>query len=110
MGDAKKDDKHIHVASYSETFCDPVVRRAAWVGCAISAFQQLTGINVVIFYAAVIFQDTSLGANQANAVLMGVNLIAATSAAGFLSAFGRKKILLSTTIACSVCLYTTGVA
>lgn len=37
MGQAKKDEGY--VASYSETFCDPVVRRAAWIGCAISAFQ-----------------------------------------------------------------------
>jgi len=25
--------------SYSQTFCDPVIRRAAWVGCSISVFQ-----------------------------------------------------------------------
>jgi hypothetical protein len=45
----------------------------------------------VIFYAAVILQDTSLGASQSNAVLMDVNLVAVTSAAGFLSAFERRK-------------------
>jgi hypothetical protein len=41
---------------------------------------------------------------------MAVNLVAAVSATGFLSAFGRKKILLLTTIACSLSLYITGVA
>ena len=34
----------------------PAVRRAFWVGIGISVFQQITGINTVIYYAPQIFQ------------------------------------------------------
>ncbi len=65
---------------------------------------------MVIFYAGVIFKETKLGANQANAVLMAVNLVSAAASSGFLSAFGRKQILFWSTVGCTVCLYMTGIA
>ena len=41
-----------------ETFCSDNYRNASWVGVTLSAFQQLTGINAIIFYSAVIFSET----------------------------------------------------
>lgn len=38
-----------------DSFFDPQIRRAAWIGCAISCFQQLSGINAIIFYSSAIF-------------------------------------------------------
>jgi len=64
--------------------------KASYVACAISAFQQLCGINAIIFYAATIFTNTSLGANQANALLMGINLAGACSSYPLLIFFGRR--------------------
>jgi hypothetical protein len=37
-GDAKKTENSPREVSMSETFCDPVIRRAAWVAVALSAF------------------------------------------------------------------------
>lgn len=42
--------------TYKDTFCDPNIRMAAWVGCALSIFQQLSGINAIMFYSSKIFQ------------------------------------------------------
>lgn len=44
--------------TYKDTFCDPNIRMAAWVGCALSIFQQLSGINAIMFYSSKIFQQT----------------------------------------------------
>jgi len=41
--------------STKEVFTNPEIRKAAWVGCTISVFQQLTGINAIIFYSSTIF-------------------------------------------------------
>lgn len=36
----------------TETFFDPRIRGAAWVGFWLATIQQWTGINAVIFYSA----------------------------------------------------------
>jgi len=50
----------------SETFTNPVIRKAAWVGLALAIFQQLTGINAIMLYSSELFADSSstLSANQ----------------------------------------------
>ena len=82
--------------------------KASYVACSISAFQQLCGINAIIFYAATIFEDTSLGANQANALLMGINLAGACMSYPLLIFFGRKSILIVTNLAMCVFLVIQG--
>lgn len=37
--------------TYVETFFGPNLCRASWLVCALQMFQQLSGINVIIFYA-----------------------------------------------------------
>jgi len=91
--------------SYKETFCDPRIRRAAWIGCSISVFQQLTGINALIFYSASIFSNVGLSANVVNALLGTVNLVAACSSSLILSYAGRKIMLVITTFGCAVFLF-----
>lgn len=49
--------------TFKDTFCNPAIRRAAWVGCSLSVIQQLTGINAIMFYSSSIFAGTGLGAN-----------------------------------------------
>ena len=38
-----------------ETFFDPEIRGAAWFGFFLVSFQQLTGINAILFYSAQLF-------------------------------------------------------
>jgi len=94
--------------SYKETFCDPRIRRAAWIGCSISVFQQLTGINAIIFYSSTIFNNVGLSANVVNALLGTVNLVAACSSSFILSYAGRKIMLVLTTFGCAVFLFFMG--
>lgn len=38
--------------SYSETITSPKYRKATLIGCTLSMLQQLTGINIVMFYSS----------------------------------------------------------
>jgi len=96
--------------SLKQTFCDPVIRQAAWVGCSLSVFQQLTGINMIIFYSSSIFSSGNLSPNQATAILLGCNCLFSATSAGFLTLYGRKTLLLSMTAAGTVFLMITGIA
>ena len=44
-----------HNVSYKEVFTGPLYRRATFVGCTLAVFQQLTGINIIMFYSTKIF-------------------------------------------------------
>lgn len=90
-----------------ETFCDPVIRKSAFVGCALAIFQQLSGINAIIFYSSQIFADTgsSLSANFQSALTMFVNMVAVIGASAMLNFAGRKTLMFIWTAACGVCLF-----
>jgi SP family xylose:H+ symportor-like MFS transporter len=63
----------------------------------MAAFQQLTGINVVLYYAPKIFQNTGTGLDVSllQTVLVGaVNLIFTTIAIFTVDRLGRKPLLL----------------
>ncbi len=110
IAEEQKETKENQGPSYSETFCNPKIRRAAWIGCSVSVFQQLTGINAIIFYSSSIFSDVGLNPNVVNALLGGVNLVAATSSSGILAYAGRKTMLVATTFGCAVFLFLMGLA
>lgn len=65
---------------------------------AIPFFQQVTGINIITFYAPVLFQTLGLGANAAlySAVIVGATALAtAVLAALVVDKSGRRKLFLS---------------
>ena len=41
---------------YTTAFCDPKYRRASWVAFVMGALQQFSGVNVVFFYSAQLFE------------------------------------------------------
>ncbi|TLX78132.1 sugar porter family MFS transporter [Labilibacter sediminis] len=67
------------------------------IGCALAAFQQITGINAVISYAPTIFSNTGVGGDQAlmQSILVGVvNFLFTIVALGLIDKLGRKLLLL----------------
>lgn len=71
------------------------------IGISIAVFQQITGINAILYYAPVIFKETGL--NDASSILQTIgigiiNVIATFIAIGFVDRVGRRKFLLAGSI------------
>src|SRR5690606_21802994 len=69
-----------------------------WVGMALSAFQQLVGINVIFYYSAVLWQ--SVGIAETDSLLLSlftsiVNIVGTLIAIGLVDRVGRKPLLLA---------------
>lgn len=75
----------------------PSYRNVLLVGIAIAVFQQVTGINAILYYAPVIFKATGLSASAALLQTIGIgviNVVATFIAIGLVDKVGRKKFLL----------------
>ena len=89
----------IHTPTMTETFCEPAIRRASWIGCTVSVIQQMTGINAIIFYSTFIFtddEDVYMSGNVATVIVMGVNMVTAIIAFPLLNYFGRRTLMIFT--------------
>jgi len=67
-----------------------------FIGISIGILQQITGINAVLYYAPVIFEQTGLGRNAAfiQAIMVGLtNLIFTLVAMRLIDRLGRKPLL-----------------
>ncbi len=85
-------------ARWSEVF-SPRVRKALIVGVGLSIFQQVTGINAIIYYANTIFESAGLVSTQSQtaATLYAVgltNVLATFIAVAYIDRFGRRPLLL----------------
>jgi SP family arabinose:H+ symporter-like MFS transporter len=68
------------------------------MGILIAVFQQVTGINAILYYAPTIFSKTGLDASSSllqTLALGGVNLVATFGAIALVDKLGRRKLLLS---------------
>ena len=71
-------------------------RRSVYLGVGLQVVQQLTGINVIMYYAPRIFGLAGFGAGAANwatAVVGLCNVLATLLAIGFADRWGRKPML-----------------
>ena len=66
---------------------------------------------MIIFYSSTIFADTgsSLGANSATALVMGVNCVAVIGATFMLNFAGRRSLMFFWTSACAVLIVAMGI-
>jgi MFS transporter, SP family, galactose:H+ symporter len=76
----------------------PDLRRALWVGIGLAVFQQVTGINAVIYYSDKIFKlagfTTPHGQTIATIISVGVvNVLATLIALAWIDKLGRKPLL-----------------
>jgi sugar porter (SP) family MFS transporter len=80
------------------------------VGVLLAVFQQVTGINTVIYYAPTLLKDAGFGTNGsllANVVNGGVNVIMTLIAIRLLDRVGRRTLLLVGTVGMAVGMFLT---
>jgi SP family galactose:H+ symporter-like MFS transporter len=76
----------------------PKIKNAFWIGIGMSIFQQITGINTVIYYAPKIFQaagSASASADLFSTLLVGIVNVAFTVVSLWLiDRWGRRPLLM----------------
>lgn len=83
------------------------IRPLLWVGLALAVFQQLVGVNTVIYYAPTILQQTGLTADAAITQTLSVgitNVVFTILAVLLLDKVGRRPLLLTGTVGLGVAL------
>ena len=100
--------------SLSALFAAPKARIPLIVGIGLAIFQQITGINTVIYYAPTIFQQAGLASNSA-AILATVgvgivNVLMTVVALLLMDQAGRRKLLLVGLVIMTICLAILAVA
>jgi len=89
---------------------NPRFRRAVFLGIGLQTIQQLTGINVVMYYAPRIFEAAGFGSTAEQmwgTVIVGcINVLATFIAIAFVDRFGRKPIMYAgfTVMGLSMCV------
>ncbi|WP_309299115.1 sugar porter family MFS transporter [Methylopila turkensis] len=77
---------------------EPRVRLPLIVGVGLAVFQQVTGINTVIYYAPIIFEQAGMGSTSAAILATAgvgvVNVIMTYVALKLLDTAGRRKLLI----------------
>lgn len=101
--------------TYGQAFCGDQYKRSTFVAIGLAMFQQLTAINVVMFYSSKIFEDDdsnkpadkalqadsgdSLPVVWINFWVYGVNFVAVFGAIILLARVGRRPIMIVCNIA-----------
>jgi sugar porter (SP) family MFS transporter len=110
MGSLEQAEEHGRWAD----LLSPTVRPALVVGIGLAVFQQITGINTVIYYAPTIVLAAGIpsasGAILATAVIGLVNVIMTIVAMWLIDRVGRRPLLLVGIAGMSVCLGILGAA
>jgi SP family xylose:H+ symportor-like MFS transporter len=89
------------------------MRRALTVGLVLAILQQVTGINVFLYYAPIIFSRVTHSGNAAllQTVLLGVvNVVFTVLAMALVDRAGRKPLLLTGSFGMMACLVAMGFA
>ncbi len=98
---------------WSELF-NPLVRPAMIIGIGLAIFQQVTGINTVIYYAPTIFQFAGFkSASSAILATIGVgivNVLMTAVAIVLIDRIGRRPLLLTSLIGMALSLVMLGLA
>jgi sugar porter (SP) family MFS transporter len=81
------------------------------IGLVFAGLAQLTGINIVFYYAPLIFDKTHTGLSPLlQTLLLGIaNLLFTILAFGFIDKYGRKKLLLIGSGVMSLCMLVLGI-
>jgi sugar porter (SP) family MFS transporter len=110
--DAESEIEEIRATTSMETtglagLLEPRLRPALVCGAILAVFQQITGINAVLYYAPEIFKAAGAESSRAfnDSVWVGVFFLVFTFVAiGVIDRIGRKPLLIAGTIAMGVSL------
>jgi SP family galactose:H+ symporter-like MFS transporter len=109
----REDLEHNQPTGWTELLL-PGLRPALLVGVGLAVFQQVTGINTIIYYAPQIFQTAGLdNATTALAATIGIgviNVLSTLIAIWLVDRVGRRPLLLAGLIGMTVSLAALGVA
>ncbi|MBV9085649.1 MAG: sugar porter family MFS transporter [Acidobacteriaceae bacterium] len=80
----------------------PAFRRPLWIAVSLAILQQITGMNTVLFYGALIFKkqvghETENAAIFANVIVGLVNALATVVALWLIDRLGRRPLLMVST-------------
>jgi SP family galactose:H+ symporter-like MFS transporter len=99
---------------WSELFVSPKIRLALVVGLFLSIFQQITGINAIIYFAPQIFEFAGFSnAESATLATLGIgvfNVFATIIAVWLLDKVGRRILLFVGTAGMAIALISTALA
>ncbi|RYY38885.1 MAG: MFS transporter [Chitinophagaceae bacterium] len=95
------------------TLLQPGFRRALWIGIGLSIFQQVTGINAILYYAPEIFKSFGSDATASlleTSMLGVINLVFTIVSIFLVDRVGRKPLLLAGSVGMLVALSVVGIA
>ena len=90
-------------------------RRPLLIGIGLAVFQQITGINAIIYYADQIFASAGFATQSAQTTattwaIGGVNVLATLIAIACIDRLGRRKLLLAGLTGMAISLAVVGIA
>ncbi len=103
---------NIQQVSFSKLL-KPGLRTALIIGVILSVFSQVTGINVIMYYAPEIFKATGDGSSSAlfqTVLVGGINTLMTIVAIKYVDKWGRRKLLLIGAAGMAICLALIGLA
>lgn len=109
---AQEDDAN--KATWAEVFSKKL-RKPLMIGIGLAVFQQITGINAIIYYANKIFAQAGFATPQDQAAattwaIGGVNVLATFIAVAYVDRFGRRPLLLAGLVGMASALITVGIS
>jgi SP family galactose:H+ symporter-like MFS transporter len=107
-------DEEAGSASWREVF-DPRCHKPLMIALGLAIFQQITGINAIIYYANQIFASAGFSTPEAQTTATtwavgGVNVAATFIAIAFIDRLGRRPLLLAGLVGMGLALLTVGIA
>src|SRR5699024_11164066 len=100
-----KTSLNIQKASFSDLL-KPGLRLALAIGIILSVFSQITGINVIMYYAPEIFKSAGDSTDSAllQTILVGaINVLMTLVAIKYVDRLGRRRLLLIGSAGMAVC-------
>jgi len=101
------DSIHLERSAKSEPLFQRKYLRPIFLAVSIGLFNQLSGINAILYYVNDIFSAggfSSLSADKQAVIIGGMNLVATLLAMSVIDKLGRKTLLLIGSVGTAVCL------